>query len=113
MVFTGNEKIAELLVEAGININAEDVFGCTAIHWSVEHGTSRVADVLIKARADLSSSLCYKIDKPFNKATEPGHREIFEEMLRKNGKFLEDEYILDDNQDLIAAVSESKVLKLK
>lgn len=34
-------KIAEILIEHGINMNIRDVYGCTALHRVAEHGNLR------------------------------------------------------------------------
>lgn len=31
-------KIAEILIEYGVNIDYKDVYGCTALHRAAEHG---------------------------------------------------------------------------
>lgn len=81
-----------------------------AIHISAQHGTSKVADLLVKAKADLNLSYNENDDSTVDMAINSGHREIFEEVLRKNGKKIVDESrIEDDLEELITAVKNGKV----
>lgn len=80
---TGNEKIAELLIGTGIDINASDNRGSTAFNIAAEQGTMNVADLLVKAKAKLNEYTFYGL-RPYELSVIMGHKEIFEEMLKKN-----------------------------
>lgn len=38
----GDERITKILMESGVNVNAEDIFGNTALHDAVEGGKFKV-----------------------------------------------------------------------
>lgn len=40
--FVGNEKIAEMLIKAGANVNKTDVVGETPLHWAASAGFKQV-----------------------------------------------------------------------
>lgn len=89
---TGNEKIADLLIKAGIDINAKNGSFRTALDLSAMFGTGKIADLLLNAKANVSR-------KTVKWAIQSGHRDALEEALRKNGKkIVHDRYIEDDIQ---------------
>lgn len=108
----GNEKIAELLIKAGIDIDATSSIGCSAFHQSAYYGTTKVADLLIKAKAKLNYPYNYCYGNPPKLAEQSGHLEIFKQILSENGKFLKHGIIVDDLEDFINAVREGKMLEL-
>lgn len=60
-----------------------------ALQISARYGTGKVADLLLKAKARLGRIVV-------DMAIHSGHREAFEEALRRNGKkIVNDEYIDD------------------
>lgn len=99
------------MIDAGIDINYQDSYGCAAIHRSAEHGKSEVADLLVNAKAELNvKDNNYRT--PFEWAKASGHREDFEEVMRKYGKKVKGDEIVDDGDALFEAVDEGEVLKL-
>lgn len=107
-----NEKIAELLIKAGADVNAETDVGCSALHISAAHGTSKITDLLLKANANVSFSYRKCHGEPGYKAEKSGHLEIFKEALKKNGKTVRHGIIVDDLEDLVNAVREGKILEM-
>lgn len=104
---TGNEKIAELLINAGIDLNSKGEDELTPFHMSAMYGTIKIADLLIKAKAKLNEMDAYDYT-PYQRAMLHLTGGKFDEMLRNNGKIVvgSSMYIEDDNRKLINAVSE-------
>lgn len=47
-------SFVRLLIKARVNVNSQDRFGWTALHWAVRYNLQLVAETLIKAGADLN-----------------------------------------------------------
>lgn len=100
------------MINAGIDKNFQDIYGYTAIHRSAQRGTSKVADLLVKSKADLNirDNNGYT---PYKRALESDHRVRFEVVLVLNGKKVSGDLIEDHNQDSIEPDYRGKMLKLK
>ena len=48
----GSAEIVELLIEAGVDVNAQDEFGNTALMWASHNGHTEVAELLRDAGAE-------------------------------------------------------------
>lgn len=73
------------MIDAGIYIDFKANYGYTPLHVSAAHGTVKVADLLIKAQADLNvEDNCE--ETPLKLARKSGHERIFKELLKQNGK---------------------------
>lgn len=78
-------------------------------HRSAEHGTDKVIDLLVKAKVDLNVADNYN-DTPLKWAKASGHREMFEAVMRKNGKKVGYDSITDDFEALLNAAQEGKTM---
>lgn len=111
----GNEKIAEMLIKAGINIDAQDIHGCTAIHRSAQHGTIEVTDLLIKSHANLNIP-DNEMHTPFGYAERSSYEQQFRDVLKKNGKkqrWTGSTFIADDTDALLEAAEEGIIAFIK
>ena len=48
----GNKEAVIILLEANVNLNAQDNFGQTALHWAARKGQLEVLKVLLEAGSD-------------------------------------------------------------
>lgn len=55
MVSTGQERIAELLIRKGADINVANDFGKTALHLAAQKGHDKIAELLVKHGANVHS----------------------------------------------------------
>lgn len=102
-VCIGNEKIVELLIKAGADVNYQNIDGHAPIHISVRHGTSKVSDLLVKAHADLNLKN-FGDNFPYKMAQRPEYRVRFDNVLKMNGKKVSPYgYIEDDTKVLLDA----------
>lgn len=95
------------MIEAGIDIDAQDIQGCAAIHRSAEHRTSKVADLLVKSKANLNIH-DNDVDTPLDYARRSHYTNEFEDVLTKNGKKARYSYIEDDIESLLSAAEEGE-----
>lgn len=93
------------MIKAEIDINSQDIHGCAAIHRSAQHGTSKVADLLIKSSANLNIH-DNDVDTPLDYARRYHNIAEFEDVLKKNGKKSGWSYIEDDTDALLDAAIE-------
>ncbi|WP_423348807.1 ankyrin repeat domain-containing protein [Wolbachia sp. wLmal] len=49
------EKVVRYLTENGANVNAQDEFGGTSLHWAAENGCRQVVEVLLEKGADVNA----------------------------------------------------------
>ena len=59
-VLTNGERVAEMLIKSGADVNAQDAAGETPAHVAVRHGNMKVLDFLLGENADptLISEVC-------------------------------------------------------
>lgn len=100
------------MINAGIDINFQDINGSAAIHISAEHGTGKVADLLVKAKADLNLR-DNKGCTPYTRAKDSEFRSTFDRVLLENSKKTRYfyGYIEDDTSELLDAAQEGKTTK--
>lgn len=100
------------MIKGGIDINSQDKHGHSAIHISAQYGRNKVADLLVKAKADLNLR-DNDGQTPFQMAKIPKYEENFEKVLKDNGLKVNDGFVEIDNDALFYAIEEGKVVKLK
>ncbi|XP_011738263.1 ankyrin repeat domain-containing protein 22 isoform X2 [Macaca nemestrina] len=47
-----NEALVRMLLDAGVEVNATDCYGCTALHYACEMKNQSLIPLLLEARAD-------------------------------------------------------------
>lgn len=99
----GNTEIVQLLLERKPDINAQNNYGDTALHWAAYNGNKEIVRLLLDVGADIN--LINKVNEtstPYDVAVNQKHTEIAE-MLRKASsqhksqrkKFLEDKSLFN------------------
>lgn len=92
------------MIKNGIDLNLQNKDGLTAIHVSAAHGNIQIADLLVKAKANLNKVDRYNLT-PYLRARSFEDEKEFKEMLRSNGKkVILGRYIGNDIGKLIDAV---------
>ena len=71
----GQSSVVRLLLEKGVDVEAADAEGWTALHYAASSGRETTTDVLLKFHADvLARNIQEKT--PLDLATEQGHKEV-------------------------------------
>jgi cytohesin len=76
----GHTEIAELLIDNGADVNANEDYGWTPLHNAASEGHMEVAELLIAKGADVNAKNNYG-DNPLHGAAEQGHKEIVELLI--------------------------------
>ncbi|MBZ3872628.1 Ankyrin repeat domain-containing protein 22 [Sciurus carolinensis] len=87
-----NEVLVRMLLDAGVQINARDCYGCTALHYACKMKNQTLIPLLLEARADPM----IKDKMPFMASS----RKQLKELIRK-GMFNIPPYVLEGAQNLI------------
>lgn len=96
-------RIAELLIENGIDVNLLNGDGFAAIHKCARFGSSEMLDLLVKAKANLNI-LDSRGNTPAKLAEIAGRLEQFKVVLTANAKILLNNSVLDFPGFLLDAV---------
>lgn len=79
--FSGNEKIVELLVKYGANINEMMSNRWLPLSWSIENGNEKVVQVLIDNGANVNQ-IGIEDKTPLHYAAERGYDAIAEQLIQ-------------------------------
>ncbi|WP_264376211.1 MULTISPECIES: ankyrin repeat domain-containing protein [unclassified Wolbachia] len=79
-------KTVKLLVEKGVNVNAADVEGYTALHLAVTEKRLEIVRELIKSGADVNAEEYGNKCTPLHLACMVGKVEIVEELVKAGGE---------------------------
>lgn len=79
-------KTVKLLVEKGVNVNAADVKGYTALHLAVTEKRLEIVRELIKSGADVNAEEYGNKCIPLHLACMVGEKEIVEELIKAGGE---------------------------
>ncbi|WP_143688864.1 ankyrin repeat domain-containing protein [Wolbachia endosymbiont of Laodelphax striatellus] len=81
-----NAKTVRLLVEKGVNVNAADVGGYTALHLAVTEKRLEIVRELIKSGAEVNAEEYGNKCIPLHLACMVGEKEIVEELVKAGGE---------------------------
>ncbi|WP_264685662.1 MULTISPECIES: ankyrin repeat domain-containing protein [unclassified Wolbachia] len=79
-------KTVRLLVEKGVNVNAADVGGYTALHLAVTEKRLEIVRELIKSGAEVNAEEYGNKCIPLHLACMVGEKEIVEELVKAGGE---------------------------
>lgn len=82
-----HKEIAEILINAGTNINEANIYGCTPLYMAARNGHLDIVKLLLSKGASHIS--CSDNEYPIDKATEHGHLNIVK-VLVKAGAIITD-----------------------
>ncbi|WP_341811630.1 ankyrin repeat domain-containing protein [Wolbachia endosymbiont (group A) of Oxytorus armatus] len=81
-----NAKTVRVLVEKGVNVNATDVEGYTALHLAVTEKRLEIVRELIKSGADVNAEEYGNKCTPLHLGCMVGEKEIVEELVEAGGE---------------------------
>ena len=81
----GHEEIAEMLINAGANVNAQDKNGCTPLYRACVYGHEEVVEMLLEKGAGVAIENNCKIT-PYNRAVWCGHDRVAKVLLKEMPK---------------------------
>ncbi|MFT0820062.1 MULTISPECIES: ankyrin repeat domain-containing protein [Wolbachia] len=84
--YAADAKTVRLLVEKGVNVNAADVEGYTALHLAVGEKRLETVRELIKSGADVNAEEYGNKCTPLHLACMVGEKEIVEELVEAGGE---------------------------
>jgi ankyrin repeat protein len=84
----GDVSAVETLLERGADVNAARGDGMTALHWAAEHGNADLADMLVRAGANLNAVTRIGAYTPLHVAARAGGSEVVR-LLAEAGADLE------------------------
>ena len=78
----GNLAAVKTLILQGVNVNAPQGDGMTALHWASDRGDGAMVDVLLKASADVKATTRVGAYTPLHIAAKGGHGEIVASLVK-------------------------------
>lgn len=79
----GDERLVRSLLRQGVNVNAYDSHGTTALHAAAGRRQERLVQILIQHQADVLARRDYCAETPLMDAAVAGHAEIVRLLLAK------------------------------
>jgi ankyrin repeat protein len=77
----GDSDAVQALVAGGADVNAAQGDGMTGLHWAAERGDEQIAEILIRAAAELNAVTRLGAYTPLHLASRGGHTEVVLELL--------------------------------
>ena len=81
----GNRESVKLLIEAGSDVNEQDIDHLTPIWWAAQRGSLEIVEELLAAHADITLS-DIKYMSPIHIAKELGYDEVVTALCRASGQ---------------------------
>ena len=69
-----------VLLQHGVNVNAQDKYGKTPLHWAAENGNTAAVEVLLMAGANVNLEKLYGAT-PLHRAAWKGHQEVAQRLI--------------------------------
>jgi hypothetical protein len=79
----GNSILTQFFLNAGANVNKEDNYGITPLHWAADSGKKDIVKLLLNAGANVNAANSYG-STPLYRAATNGHKEVVELLLNAN-----------------------------
>ena len=81
--FDGNIAVVKQLLTDGVNVNAKEEDGGTALHWASQEGHKEIVELLISSGADVNVSGPFGGGTALHFSVNEGHKEIAELLIAK------------------------------
>jgi len=81
-VYSGDPQVVRVLVAGGVEVDGKNNWSATALHLAAAHGLTKVAAILLEAKASTEAKAMEMDQTPLHLAAAAGHTDLVELLLK-------------------------------